>query len=327
MLLLVSTGDPASGNVGDRWRGFTLIELLVAVAVIGILIGLLLPAVQSAREAARRAQCASNLRQIGIALNSYESDYQMFPPAYLFPAGKSFGVMSVNHTSAFVRLLPFLEQRAVFDSINMELHWLDGPSNPIVENRTARAALLSVLMCPSDGEPNHHNSYRFNDGRRGTAGAWPHDGPFATGRSPTPASITDGLSRTAFLSEHIGGSFRDSDPDPSTDIKVPVDWPGAILPPDDVYIPYCLETPAKGWFLYEGRYWFYEGFGYTSYNHNGAPNDRRPSCGGSIFGLLPPRSRHPHVVNVLYGDGHVESVQSSIQQQVWRALGSCNAGD
>jgi prepilin-type N-terminal cleavage/methylation domain-containing protein/prepilin-type processing-associated H-X9-DG protein len=319
--------SPLSGraeHVRPFRPAFTLIELLVAVSIIGLLIGLALPAVQAAREAARRLQCQANLRQIGIAMHSYESVYRMFPPGTL--PGPIFTWDTNNYLSGFARILPQLEQQVLHESINTLL--VDNPTYPILENHTARGTKLSIFLCPSDGEPNHRNSYRFNFGRypAGTYNGALPDGPFAYHRMPWSAAITNGLSRTAFVSERTGGSFRKADPDPARDWKLPVDSPGLYLPPDDVYIPECLASPARGWFAFEGRYWMYWGMGYTLYNHNGAPNDPRPTCGGEAFGLQPPRSYHPGLVNVLFGDGHLEAIANSIQQDLWRALGRASAG-
>ncbi|MFI5458678.1 MAG: DUF1559 domain-containing protein [Isosphaerales bacterium] len=318
------------GRCSTRARAsaaFTLIELLVVIGIIGLLVGLVIPAVQSAREAARRAQCSSNLRQIGIAMNAYETESGMFPPGYLVWSG-GYNITSANYMSAFVRLLPYLDAQPLYSSINMDLHFESG-DRPALENHTARVTRLSVFLCPSDGEPNHRNSYRLNSGRlQPNRPTGPLDGPFAVGFLPRAAAITDGLSRTAFGSERLGGSYNSSGQGVvSRDWRVPVDAPPGVLPPDDVYIQYCLTAPIQGWIFDEGRYWYYFGADYTSYNHNGAPNDPRPTCGMDAFGLMPPRSLHPGLVNILYGDGHVETAANSIKKQVWIAIGSVSGGD
>ena len=318
-------GPPPRSN--DAPRAFTLIELLVVLSIIGLLAGLLIPAVQGAREAARRAQCVSNLRQIGIAMNGYAADNGMFPPEYLVWSGR-YNITSPNYLSALVRLLPYLDERPLYASINMDLHFETG-DRPVVENHTARVTRPAIFLCPSDGEPNHRNSYRLNCGRielNNPLG--PLDGPFAPGFLPRPAAITDGLSRTAFVSERLGGSYQSAgQPDASRDWRVPADYPMAVLPPPEAYIQYCLTAPIRGWEFDEGRYWYYSGADYTLYNHNGAPNDPRPTCGIDAYGLMPPRSLHPGLVTVLFGDGHVEAGRNTIDRQVWTAVGSVNGGD
>ncbi len=109
-------------DAGPNRRGFTLIELLVVIGIVSLLLGLVLPAVQSAREAARRARCASNLHQIGLALDGYDADYQCYPICHtsvLHP--KMPGTLLYNGVFSIQdRLLPYLELSAVYDSINFD---------------------------------------------------------------------------------------------------------------------------------------------------------------------------------------------------------------
>ena len=131
-----------------RLSGFTLIELLVVISIIGVLVSLLLPAVQSAREAARRAQCVNNLKQIGIALFNYENSIGAFPPGYIdyqnnpnntpdLDMGPGWGWAAMS--------LPFLEQQTLYNAINFSLD-IRSPSNS-----TAVVTSLTVFQCPSDG--------------------------------------------------------------------------------------------------------------------------------------------------------------------------------
>ena len=137
---------PSNCNRGCR-GGFTLVELLVVIAIIGILIALLLPAVQSAREAARRMQCSNNLKQIGLAALNYESAFRTFPID--MPHFNEAGV-ELSGASWLVRILPYLEQASLWDALN-----LDGPAqggegifNTV--NHSAIRRQLGVYTCPSD---------------------------------------------------------------------------------------------------------------------------------------------------------------------------------
>jgi len=130
-------------------RGFTLIELLVVISIIGVLVSLLLPAVQSAREAARRAQCVNNLKQLALALASYEDAVGSYPygmarentgPNSFTPNGYYVG------SSLFVRLLPFMEQKPLANAYNYSL------TNWVAENATVCGTGLSLFWCPSDGD-------------------------------------------------------------------------------------------------------------------------------------------------------------------------------
>jgi len=138
-------------------RGFTLIELLVVIAIIGVLIALLLPAVQSAREAARRAQCTNNMKQIGLALMNYESQVGSFPPGVFGGAQKERCSPKMFHTM-FTMILPQLEQQAMYDSVNFAFHParpFDDGAHPVPvanpnRNFTAFNSEVASFVCPSD---------------------------------------------------------------------------------------------------------------------------------------------------------------------------------
>src|SRR5437660_1323471 len=118
-----------------RRSGFTLIELLVVIAIIAVLVALLLPAVQQAREASRRASCKNNLKQLGLALHNYESSYTCFPSAK----------NATNSFSAHARLLPFLEQTNLFNTINFNV---TGGKDPL--NAVPWGITVAGFRCPSD---------------------------------------------------------------------------------------------------------------------------------------------------------------------------------
>jgi prepilin-type N-terminal cleavage/methylation domain-containing protein/prepilin-type processing-associated H-X9-DG protein len=310
-------------------RGFTLIECICAIGVIAILALLTVQGVQSARESARRIRCASNFRQLGLALNSYHVDHNMFPSSVLID---SRGI-SWNCLSEHVFLLPYLEQQQLFASINMDFACREFPDAPSLQNGTARRTVVEAFICPSDGEPDLRNSYRFNRGRfRVFASGHSYDGPFSIGVLPRASVIKDGLSGTAFASERIGGSFLPGSTGLKRDVRYP-DVANHLIDSDNQLIPFCLSYEPSAWMTTSGRYWFYAGFANAHYNHNGVPNDLRPSCysGGmgnqAAGGLSPPRSFHGGFVNVLFGDGHLEPVRDSIEPNVWQAKGTYNAGD
>jgi prepilin-type N-terminal cleavage/methylation domain-containing protein len=198
-------------------RGFTLIEVLVVIAIIGLLVALLLPAVQAAREAARRMQCSNNLKQLGLALHGYHDAVGSLPWGE--------GPDDWNNWSAHVMLLPYLEQGGLYNALNFVSYasgdfLLPGSPNPAGANATAQLTRLAVLLCPSDLDrltaPHGHVNYCVNAGNdRNFAPKSPPSGLFA--QAPyCPGTVrfqdvTDGLSQTAAVSERVKGIANDAD--------------------------------------------------------------------------------------------------------------------
>jgi len=206
-----------------RRRAFTLIELLVVIAIIAVLIALLLPAVQQAREAARRSQCINNQKQFGLALHNYHDTFNVFPPGWI---GVQTGVAHMEGQSGFAwgaHLLPNLDQGPLYNQINFKVSLLD-PSNDI-----ARESVLGVFRCPSDpstdtwklGEEGNPTNILATlptanyVGSFGTEGAedlciaapFPAsqclgDGMFSHNSKIRIADISDGTSNTILLGEH-----------------------------------------------------------------------------------------------------------------------------
>ncbi len=142
---LVSFYHPSSFR--RNWRtspGFTLIELLVVIAIIAILIALLLPAVQQAREAARRTQCKNNLMQIGIAMHNYDMAFEMLPPGCVNPTGPIRNVEEGYHMSWLVQLLPVIEQTSLFGTIDFSAGAYSA------SNAALRTTRIPTFICPSD---------------------------------------------------------------------------------------------------------------------------------------------------------------------------------
>lgn len=294
---------------------FTLIELLVVILIFGVLVGLILPAVQAGREVARRTKCANHLRQIGVAIHNDESARGRF--------------VSNTRLSGFARLLPSLEQSAVYNSINFSIFAHEGWQTPTLENRTARNSRIEVFLCPTDADTTHLISYRLNQGIVGGAPDFRHRGPFNPITSATPSSVTDGLSRTAFVSESLAGSYAPGQFRPNRDISIGPE--GVVLGRDydseADFVQLCTAKKVTEIWFTAGRFWIQSNVFNTNYNHQGIPNDRRWSCGLDGLGLYPPRSLHSGFVNVLMGDGHVEAVSNAIEPRIWAALGTPDAGD
>jgi prepilin-type N-terminal cleavage/methylation domain-containing protein len=124
-------------------RGFTLVELLVVITIIGILIGMMLPAVMGAREAARRMSCLNNLFQIGVALNNYQSAHDMLPPGTMNKQGPIHNVPQGYQMSWIVPILPYLDENVVFQRIDLAVGAYDA------KNATARDVQIPMLICPS----------------------------------------------------------------------------------------------------------------------------------------------------------------------------------
>lgn len=181
-----------------RARGFTLIELLVVIAIIAVLIALLLPAVQQAREAARRSQCKNNMMQIGLALQNYDMAHERLPPGCVNPTGPIKSDMKGYHMGWIVQILPHLDQKNVYKNINFTVSVYD----PI--NAPATAVKLPVLNCPSDpngGGPNtsyagcHHDAEAPIDAD--------NNGVLFLNSGVRNEDILDGASNTFFVGEKL----------------------------------------------------------------------------------------------------------------------------
>ena len=138
-------GEVAMRRFHSSRTGFTLVELLVVIAIIGILIALLLPAVQAAREAARRSQCTNNLKQIGLALQNYHDTFKTFPPVSIFGQAGPYPQRAYHHTWC-TAILPFMEQQPLYDSVDLRLPAWGASKQAIV------GTVVPAFLCPSDLE-------------------------------------------------------------------------------------------------------------------------------------------------------------------------------
>ena len=227
-------------KLSRRARGFTLIELLVVISIIGVLVSLLLPAVQSAREAARRAQCVNNLKQLGLASHNYLDKWNALPSGYRWDplTGSLAGYVGTGH--GFIPpLLSEMEQTSVMNSWNMSVNMFYN------ENLTVWGVAINTLWCPSDGKinqvktlPNYIGYFSDPPGQSGkmayssyggNGGLWTNNcyakrstygqvlanemGMFGCFTQTRLQDVTDGTSNTMLFGEHAHGTFSPSDQD------------------------------------------------------------------------------------------------------------------
>ena len=345
-----------------KQRGFTLIELLVVIAIIAVLIALLLPAVQQAREAARRSQCKNNLRQMGLALHNYESTYSMFPPG-----GNS------TTFSPQARLLPYLEQSNLQGLIdfNLKPYLGSGPSaypNPALAN--VFPAVVPVFLCPSDPAPTQYtvtissvpytfgaNNYMVSNGS-GTGVNYDDrfrtDGLVSLNSNTRMRDITDGSSNTVFMSEAVRGDGVDVTLPTGTLPQYPYTkmlngstgtspagpatggyngtgsgWPSGTIINPDLGPVVAGHTSWRGGSSDSARgYSWVRGITVNVLtNGYNTPNSRIPDVQFHGSGLFGPRSLHTGGAHLLLGDGAVRFISENVDAVLHRNIHSRNGGE
>ncbi|MCY2963235.1 MAG: DUF1559 domain-containing protein [Planctomycetota bacterium] len=328
---------PTRPSLRPRRPGFTLIELLVVIAIIGILVALLLPAVQQAREAARRTQCKNNLKQIGLALHNYHDAFGTFPPSFCLGNGDG------GRWSAQARLLPYLEQANLLFKIDLN-HSYSSPQNAAAGVNEQK---VSIYLCPSEinarmrvGPPNHFPlNYAWNGGDWKVFTHAPNlvdggqigNGAFAPNSRLTMSDFRDGVTNTLAFAEirayqgNVGNGLEGTD-----------------------VIPSSLAAFSAGRFSVNGHTEWVDGkvheTGFTTtfgpnaepeINGVGAPTpgpntgnfvscrEGGAACAGlPVYAAVTSRSYHTGLVNVLMVDGSCRSVSENIDLRTWRGLGT-----
>jgi prepilin-type N-terminal cleavage/methylation domain-containing protein/prepilin-type processing-associated H-X9-DG protein len=322
----------------SAWRSaFTLIETLVVIAILAVLIGLFLPAVQRVRESANYVKCRNHLKQIGLAMINFESSHGHFPGLGVAP----------QQFSALVPLLPYLEQDALAKSIDAAkpLFVADSQIGSLHPTQArAAATVVPLFLCPSDGAPPlftyYHgatlagSNYVVNAGT-GTGTAYdlryPTDGVFWYGSKLRSGDFTDGLASTMLASEALLGAGRDANGhaagDPRRyfasmyeDIYPNAGRPGASPPLTDqlchraegMQMCVWLGSRASGWIGGQAQK--------AAFNTYQTPNGHMHDCGAWDMGWFKASSGHPGGVNMVLADGSVHFIKDHIELETWRAV-------
>jgi prepilin-type N-terminal cleavage/methylation domain-containing protein/prepilin-type processing-associated H-X9-DG protein len=324
-----------------RRSGFTLVELLVVIAIIGILIALLLPAVQAAREAGRRTTCNNNLKQIGLGMHNHHDTFGFFPPGFKdtrWDASSAALTSASQSTSAHAHLLNFMEQTTTSVLVRFDQPYISDV------NKQARMTQVPVFLCPSDPDDlpileGGRTNYFANQGNSLLHGLPPMDPSDPNYGMPAPngifflnsrvkfQDIIDGTTHTAAFSEKNKGDGSNAIVTEESDTfrphtgTNPSDNPKTM----DEAVAQCaacdINDLTKQGVLNVGVPWLRAYHSNSQYYHIAPPNTR--SC------MFPPGrimttagSRHPDGVNVLMCDGSVHFITDTIDLATWRGMGT-----
>ncbi len=304
-----------------RQRGFTLIELLVVIAIIAVLIALLLPAVQQAREAARRSQCKNNLKQLGLAMHNYHDNFNILPSTIFSTVNWS----AEEKGSYLVRLLPYVDQAPLFNKINFAQPSIDGLTDPS-NGKLFRSMVLPVLLCPSDPSPDvwgdrAKTNYAASMGNQ----AMPSytscptylgndfgTGPAGHGNSPDPNQTSGPFSRVGYgarLAEFTDGT--------SNTILM-----GEIR-------PNCGDHTVSGWYHFNAPWVATTGpinFPISCYNDTAVPSAGPCNQPNSWNTTQAFKSKHVGGCHFVLADGAVRFISENINYTTFQYLGDRRDG-
>jgi prepilin-type N-terminal cleavage/methylation domain-containing protein len=325
-----------------RRRAFTLVELLAVIAIIGILIVVLLPAVQMAREAARRTQCANDIRQMGLAIHHFADAQHHLPPTSEILRNPN-GTYYVGYLGPHARILPYLERSTVYDFLDTKTTYGD------LDNEFATGRVIAEFLCPSEPrqEPLNHATFGLIGGVNygfcmgdwyvwgGPDGKIPSRAPFGVNLRRRWSAFTDGTSHTLLLSEvkNYQPYVRDCGH------LANISDPNVIPPPNAVPLTVAPEYLGGGCTVLDNAHsqWaeltvHHNGFT-TAWPPNtvtpGGPglmypdvdlNSQRERIGGPTFAAVTSRSYHPGGVVSLFADSSTRFVADTIDGRVWRAF-------
>lgn len=327
-------------KTGQQRSGFTLIELLVVIAIIAILVAILLPAVQQAREAARRSTCKSNLKQLGLALANYHDTHEQFPLNY----SRVWGAALDGHSMSWmVTVLPFIEQTALYETVDFNYGIRNDPRSPnpdsgtVNEPSNAWVAQQNVasFRCPSDtsgevltrranyGHQWAVNSYKAVAGGNWQWGAWQH-------RPPAQGATDRFLHNSGHgLDRGNGMIFRGNQFPYSNNLRHVTDGASATFAIGEAVPQYCTHT----WW-----WWFNATTATTSIPLNAPPvcssvnpnqneHENLLACDWNWTNNYSFKSMHRGGGQFAMGDGSVRFISETIDTNTYRALGSIGGGE
>ena len=341
-------------------QAFTLVELLVVIAIIGVLVALLLPAVQAAREAARRTQCQNNLKQLGLGMHNFHDTNNSFPYNYQLIGDDTWEAVSAHYF-----ILPFIEQQNLFNQFQIPTTAKPGQPTPLAVGTQALWAAahggpmnvaLKTFLCPSALKPPTRaqiawggpgSNYGWSTGSRVQV-VWAgnnFNGMIAYQNPRAMREVTDGLSNTLLASEFLGGTGRNTGTATYPyDVFYAGDGPFNAVSNKDfptqtelTNIGTAARNLSGGGFRgNNGGMWAWYAAGHSTLSTAAPPNWSFPTAGGNCCpggahdwgnGIIPARSLHPGGVGAVLGDGSVRFVTNNIDLLTWQRVGARNDGN